>query len=101
MKKMLVLMAAVSLLGLNAPHAWAAADGARLFKAKCKICHAVDRKKVGPALKAMNKDSKVLYDTIINGRKMMPPFGKKLDAAEVDALVAYIHEQQGANAGNK
>ncbi len=95
MKKSFVLFSAIALLGLGISPAHAGVDGTKLFKAKCKMCHSIDKKKVGPAVKAMNTDASVLRDTIVNGRKMMPRFGKKLDTAQVDALVAYIQAQQG------
>jgi len=93
MKKMFLLMAAVSLLGLNVSIA-DAADGAKLFSKKCKMCHHVSKKRTGPALKSMVADDAALKATITNGRKMMPKYGKKFDAEQIDALVAYIREQQ-------
>jgi len=75
----------------------AKADGAKLFTARCKICHAVDGKKMSPAPKCMNTHAKVLRTTIANGRRMMPPYGEMLDTEEIDALVAYIGGQQDAN----
>jgi len=73
-----------------------AADGAAIFKAKCAICHKVDAKGVGPAVKAMNPDEAVLRSTIADGRKAMPAFGKskKLSAEEIDAVVAFLKSQQ-------
>lgn len=93
MKKIFALMAVVSLLGLNASYA-DAADGAKLFKSKCKMCHSLDKKKMGPAVKSMVTDAAALHTIITDGRKMMPKFGKKLDAEQIDSLVAYIQEQQ-------
>jgi len=98
MNRTLVPMIAIAVLGLGIPSAHADTDGAKLFNSKCKMCHAIDSKKVGPAVKAMSTDAGVLRNTIINGRKMMPRFGKRLDAAQVDALVSYIQEQQGDQA---
>ncbi len=92
----LAFTASVFLLGFSSA-ALAKADGTALFAAKCNMCHAVDRKKVGPAPKCMNTDAKVLRTTIANGRRMMPPYGEILDAEEIDALVAYIGAQQDAN----
>lgn len=45
---------------------------------------------MGPALKDMNKGENVLRETISNGRKIMPKYGGKLSAGEIDALVAHI-----------
>ncbi len=94
MKKITSLIFLFAFLGLGAHTAMAAVDGARLFKKKCAMCHAVNKRKVGPALKDMNRDPEVLKTTIANGRKMMPEFGKKLDGAEITALVKYIQGKQ-------
>jgi len=87
-------MALVSaFFGLNTQVAMADVNVSGLFKKKCAMCHAVDKKKVGPALKNMNRDPNVLKAIIVDGRKMMPKFGKKLDDAEIDALVKYIQSK--------
>lgn len=69
-------------------------DGAKIFSQKCKMCHALDRKKVGPAVKMMNADAEVLRTTITDGKKRMPKFGKKLSSEQIDALVLYIQAQK-------
>ena len=89
----LITLAAMVSLGV-ASNAMATTDAAKLFKTKCAMCHAVDKKKVGPALKAMSKDASVLRKTIANGRKMMPKFGKKLSTEQIDGLVAFIQSKQ-------
>jgi len=96
MKKTMHILAAMAALTLISSPALAsdAPDAAKLFKKKCKMCHALDKKKVGPAVNAMHKDAAFLKDTITNGRKMMPKFGKKFSADEIDALVAFIQENQ-------
>ena len=71
-----------------------AVDAAALFKSKCSTCHAVDKKKMGPALKDMATDPKALRDTIANGRNMMPKYAGKLSDEEIDALVDFIKAQQ-------
>ena len=40
------------------------------------------------------QDAAILRATIADGRKIMPKYGKKFDAEQIDALVAYIQEQQ-------
>jgi len=91
MKKVTVLLSAVAALMLTAmPLAHASVDGENIFKKKCSMCHKVDKKKMGPALKDMNTDIAVLKETVTNGRKSMPKFGKKLTAEEIDAVVAYV-----------
>ncbi len=72
-------------------------DGAKLFSKKCKMCHAVSKKKTGPSLVSMNKDDSVLRDVITNGsskKKMMKAFGKKFSPEQIDALVRYIRSVQ-------
>ncbi|MDQ6979508.1 MAG: cytochrome c [Mariprofundaceae bacterium] len=91
MKKLSVLLSAVAALMLVAmPMAQAGVDGENIFKKKCSICHKVDKKKFGPALKDMNTDIAVLKATVTNGRKSMPKFSKKLTAEEIDAVVAFV-----------
>lgn len=85
---------ALTLASFAAPSQACATDAEKLFKKRCAMCHALDRKKTGPAVKDMNKDPKVLKETIANGRKMMPKFGEKLSEEEIDALVAFIQKHQ-------
>ena len=91
------ILSAVAVVGLLATPAIASdvPDGAALFKKKCSMCHKMDKKKVGPAVKAMNTDAEVLRSTITDGRKMMPKYSGKLSAEEIDAVVAFLKEQQG------
>lgn len=91
------ILTAVAVAGLLATPALASdmPDGAKIFKKKCSMCHKIDKKKVGPAVKAMNTDAEVLRSTITDGRKMMPKYSGKLSAEEIDAVVAYLKEQQG------
>jgi mono/diheme cytochrome c family protein len=37
----------------------------------------------------------VLRSTIADGRKMMPKYSGKLSAEEINAVVAFLKEQQG------
>ncbi len=89
MKNLMLALGALALLGVGSAHA-GDVDGEKIFKKKCAMCHKVDKKKMGPALKDMNPDVDVLKQTVIQGRKMMPAFGKKLSAEEIDAVVAFI-----------
>lgn len=93
----LILMAAVSFMAVPIVAA-DSIDGAKLFSKKCKMCHAVDKKKSGPSIKAMSQDEAQLSDVITNGgkkKKMMKGYGKKLSADEIAALVTYIRSKQG------
>jgi len=94
MKKIASLVIVGIFFALSAQAAMADVDVSKLFKKKCAMCHAVDKKRIGPALKSMNSSPEVLKATIVNGRKMMPKFGKKLEEAEIDALVEYILSKQ-------
>ena len=69
-------------------------DGAKIFSKKCKMCHAIGKRKVGPAVSAMNSDAEALRSAITNGQKRMPQFGHKLSGEEIDALVVFIQAQK-------
>jgi len=69
-------------------------DAKKLFKQKCTLCHAIDKKKLGPAVKVMSKDAKVLHQIISKGKKSMPAYGGKLSAVQMDALVNYLLASQ-------
>jgi len=94
MKKIIPILLVSAFFGLGVPVAMASPDGPKLFKKKCAMCHAVDKKKFGPALKNMNRDPEILKTVIADGRKAMPKFGKKLGEAKIDALVKYIQSKQ-------
>lgn len=99
MKNIAKIFAAIAVIGMLATPAIASdtPDGAKIFSKKCKMCHKINKKKVGPAVKAMNQDSEVLRSVIANGKKMMPKYSGKLSAEEIDAVVAYLKENQGSN----
>jgi cytochrome c2 len=96
MKNTLKILAALAVMGMMSTPAIASdtPDGAKIFKKKCAMCHKVDKKKVGPAVKAMNQDAEMLRSVIVKGKKMMPKYSGKLSAEEIDAVVAYLKEQQ-------
>jgi len=94
MKKTVLMMVAFTGLVFTAQSALAAVEGEAVFNKKCKACHSYDKKKLGPALKDMNKDASALRDVIVNGRKIMPKWGKRLSAEEIDALVVLIKSKQ-------
>ena len=95
MKKAMQVLVTAAVLALPTSPVMAAdaPDGAKLFNKKCKMCHAVDKKKMGPAVKTMNSDAEALRSVITDGRKRMPKFGHKFSADEIDALVTYIQAQ--------
>ncbi|RMG92244.1 MAG: cytochrome c [Zetaproteobacteria bacterium] len=100
MKNIALIAAATSLIVAGSMPAHAAPDAEQIFSKKCSMCHKIDSKKVGPAVKDMNRDPAVLRKTISEGRKMMPKFGAKLSAEEIDALVAFIQSKQPEETAN-
>jgi len=95
MKKTLIGTISLALLLMFASGAAMAKDAGGIYKSRCKMCHAFDKKRVGPAFKDMNKDAEILKITIMNGRKMMPNFSNKLSEEEIDAMVKFIQSKQG------
>ena len=95
--KALVLVACIAL----ASSAFAAADGAAVYKAKCAMCHGAD----GSASSGMGKsmglkplggaDVQKMSDadmtTLVSGGKgKMPGFKGKLSDEEITAVVKYV-----------
>jgi len=66
------------------------ADAEQLFKQKCAFCHAINKKKLGPAVNTMSKEKEVLRQTIIRGRNSMPGFEGKLTGEQINVLVDYL-----------
>ena len=95
MKKNIVIAAVTAAFAFGvAGNAFAGDDkGAALFKKKCGLCHKLDKKAMGPAVKDMSQDEALLKSTITDGRKSMPKFGEKLSGEEIAMLVAYIRSQ--------
>ncbi len=78
-------------------------EGHAVYQAKCAACHAdrTNRSLRGPALRGIFKqqylpsgapanDERVTA-TIEHGRNTMPALGSSIDAADLDALLAYLH----------
>jgi cytochrome c6 len=73
---------------------------ARIFKAKCAVCHGTAGKGDSPAGKSLGatdlttaaagKSDAELKSTIEKGKNKMPAYGKSLKPAEINGLVAYI-----------
>ncbi len=94
MTKTVAIMIATAFLCLSSD-VIAEVDGDKLFKnKKCGICHKIDKKGMGPSVITMNTDPAVLRAAIIDGRRAMPSFDKKLDAEQIDALLAFIRSRQ-------
>jgi mono/diheme cytochrome c family protein len=95
---MVLLLIAVAIL--IAPLA-SAADGKAAYKSKCAVCHADDGGGNTPMGKKMavrslrspevqKQTDAVLTKVIADGKGKMPPFGKRLTADEIKAIVAHI-----------
>lgn len=96
MRKVLASVLTVAALSLAAQPAMAGEgheQGEKIFKKKCAMCHALERKKVGPAVAAMSTDTALLHQVVTHGRNMMPAFSGKLSTAEIDAVVAYLRSK--------
>ena len=92
MKKTLMIAAAICLVS-GGQAALASEEGGKLFKTKCAMCHDLEKKKMGPALKSFNTDPEALHMVILDGRKMMPKFKGKLSDEQINAVVKYIRAQ--------
>nr|WP_231848435.1 c-type cytochrome [Gloeobacter violaceus] len=85
------------------------AQGEKVFKANCAMCHAGGRNTVNPAKTLKIEDlKKYKMDTaaaisaqLYNGKGAMPAFGKngKLKQDQIDSVTAYVLDQ--ANKGWK
>jgi mono/diheme cytochrome c family protein len=86
--------------------AFAASDGAALYKAKCVSCHAADGSGQTPAGKAMKvRDLRVdevqkqtdieLTKLIAGGKGKMPGYGKQMSTEDIQALIVHIRTLKG------
>jgi len=97
MKKMMIIAAAAWMSVFFAAGAQASEESrsaADIYGSKCKMCHKIDKKKVGPAFSLMSTDRVILTDKIANGKKMMPKYKNKLTAAEIESMVDFIKSHQ-------
>ncbi|MCF6236344.1 MAG: cytochrome c [Gammaproteobacteria bacterium] len=69
-------------------------DAEQLFKQKCSLCHAIDKKKLGPAINTMSNNEEVLRQITTKGKNAMPAYEDKLTGAQIDALVEYLLANQ-------
>jgi len=69
-------------------------DGQQLFKQQCSLCHAIDKKKLGPAVNAMSREVQTLRKVITNGKNVMPAYAGKLTEDEITVLVDYLLTKQ-------
>ena len=76
--------------------------GQTVFKENCAVCHWPDKteKRIGPGLKGLFQREKLsdgrpvnvenVRNIILKGGEKMVGFEEKLDAKEMDALIAYL-----------
>jgi cytochrome c6 len=76
-------------------------DSAKIYKAKCSMCHAADGSGDSPAGKAMKvpdlrseavqkQTDEQLTEIVTNGKKAMPAYKGKLTADEIKGLVSHL-----------
>ena len=99
--KLFVITLGATLILVGAPVAFAATDGAAIYKAKCASCHGPDgsgQTPVGKSMKVRDLGStgvqkqtdQELYNLTADGKAKMPAYKAKLTKVEIDALVAHI-----------
>jgi cytochrome c6 len=100
MKTRLIGIVATLSLVLAMP-AFAASDGAALYKAKCATCHGADGSGQTPVGKSMKlrdlrsadvqKQTDIELTKLISGGKgKMPGFGKTLSTADIAAVISFL-----------
>ena len=94
MKKLLVLSAFIIVVFSCADKSnqKAIAQGKKVFKQNCVICHGIDGKlgmndSKDLTLSVMKKDERI--SMVKNGKGTMTPFGKILSAEDIQAVVEY------------
>ena len=106
----LVFCSTAFLLTISAPAsaATASAKGSKLFQSRCVMCHGTDGTGNTPAGNAfkvvsyrnpavMKMSDADLTAIISNGKNRMPAYVDRLDAVDIQSLVAYIRTLQGSN----
>jgi len=94
MKRSIIVLTVIALLSMSCL-AWAAEDGAAIYKAKCAACHGPDGAgKSGPALKGTSLSDAQVADLLqkgVTGKKA--PHGKAvagLTADQAAAVASYV-----------
>ncbi len=101
-----VLYSTAFFLAIAAP-TFAATKGSQLFQSHCIMCHGEDgtgNTPAGKALKAVNLHSPAvaklsdadLTEIISNGKNGMPAYVDRLDATDIQNVIAYIRTLQNA-----
>jgi len=101
MNRKLVVIVLTAAILLIVPAAFAAADGAALYKAKCASCHGADgsgQTAMGKAMKlrdlrspeVQKQSDAELTKITADGKGKMPAYKGKLTDAEISALIAHM-----------
>src|SRR5436190_23853614 len=104
MLRKLTTISLILLFGLMTTAAFA--DGAATYKAKCALCHGPNGAGDTPSGKSMKvrdlrsdtvqKQTDIeLTKVIAGGKGKMPPYGKQLSTAEIEAVIAFIRTLKG------
>ena len=100
-RKSLLLVMLIALIVIAAPSAFAASDGAAIYKAKCASCHGADgsgQTAMGKSMKlrdlrsaeVQKQTDKELFTVTADGKGKMPGYKTKLTEADINALVAHM-----------
>jgi mono/diheme cytochrome c family protein len=94
MKRSIIVITVFALLSMSCV-AWAAEDGAAIYKSKCAMCHGPDGAgKIGPAVKGTALTEAQITDLLTTGAAgKKAPHGKAvagLSADQAKAVAAYV-----------
>ena len=101
-----ILYSTAFLLTIAAP-TFAATKGSQIFHSHCVMCHGEDgtgNTPAGKAFKAVNFHNPAvvklsdadLTEIISNGKNRMPAYVDRLDATDIQNVIAYIRTLQGS-----
>jgi|WetSurMetagenome_2_1015567.scaffolds.fasta_scaffold662949_1 mono/diheme cytochrome c family protein len=94
MKRSIIVLTVIALLSMSCV-AWAAEDGAAIYKSKCAACHGPDGAgKIGPAVKGTAMTDAQITDLLVKGAAgKKAPHGKAVSGLTEDqakAVSAYV-----------
>lgn len=78
------------------------AAGADIYSVSCARCHGADLMgnavfpALGPGSPSADKEDATLLQTIARGRGSMPSFEGQLSESQIERVLGYLREQQGA-----
>ena len=104
MLRKVTIISLIVLFGVMSTAAFA--DGAATYKAKCALCHGPNGAGDTPSGKSMKvrdlrsdavqKQTDIELTKVISGGKgKMPPYGKQLSTAEIEAVIAFVRTLKG------